>query len=261
MSDLLDLLIDAGIVPVVFGISRRLDSESADLWVQSYNAVGRGLAQARAIPFIDLRLALEPLPGYGISGDGLHLESFPDGPCIFSPEGLTHGYNVRNLIALELLDRMRHTLVLDEQIGDSSSYLQGLGDLDDPLTIPSLPFTDSNSTVDGPSLMLDVYSGCGALADESGPEQIYRLELAEPTPIRAIVLDRAGVDIDVHLLDDSGSEQGCLARDDFMIEQTLDPGIYYFALDTYVDGQGVEQSGEYTFVLLACEAGDTDCLL
>ena len=36
---------------------------------------------------------------------------------------------------------------------------------------------------------------------------------------------------------------------------------YYFSLDTYVDGQGVEQSGEYTFVVLACEAGDTDCLL
>jgi hypothetical protein len=261
MSDLLDLLIDDGIVPVVFGISRRLDSESADLWVQSYNAVARGLAQARSIPFIDLRLALEPLPGYGIAGDGLHLESFPDGACIFSPDGLTHGYNVRNLIALELLDRMRHTLVLDEDLGDSSDYLHGLGDLDDPLTIPGLPFVDSNSTVDGPSLMLDVYSGCGSLADESGPEQIYRLELTEPTPIRALVLDRAGVDVDIHLLDDSGSEAGCLARDDFMIERTLPAGVYYFALDTYVDGQGVELSGDYTFVLLACEAGDVDCIL
>jgi len=69
MSDLLDALIDAGIVPIVFGISRRLDSAAADLWVQTYNAVARGLAQARSIPFIDLRLALEPLPGYGISGD------------------------------------------------------------------------------------------------------------------------------------------------------------------------------------------------
>jgi hypothetical protein len=261
MSDLLDLLIDAGIVPIVFGISRRMDSESADLWVQSYNAVARALAQARSIPFIDLRLALEPLPGHGISGDGLHLESFPDGPCIFSPEGLTHGYNVRNLIALEMLDRMRHALVLGEDIGDSISHLHGLGDLDDPLLIESLPFADSNSTVDGPSLMLDVYSGCGSLADESGPEQIYRLELAAPTPIRAMVLDRVGIDIDIHLLDDSGSEQGCLARDDFMIERTLAPGTYYFSLDTYVDGQGVEQSGEYTFVVLACEAEDSDCSL
>jgi hypothetical protein len=102
--------------------------------------------------------------------------------------------------------------------------------------------------------MLDVYSGCGSLADESGPEQIYRLELTEPTPIRALVLDRAGVDVDIHLLDDSGSEAGCLARDDFMIERTLPAGVYYFALDTYVDGQGVELSGDYTFVLLACEA-------
>jgi hypothetical protein len=56
------------------------------------------------------------------------------------------------------------------------------------------------------------------------------------------------------------SEAGCIARDDRLIEITLDPGTYYFALETYVDGQGVEQSGDYTFVVLACEPDDVDCL-
>ncbi|PRQ03357.1 hypothetical protein ENSA5_16650 [Enhygromyxa salina] len=260
MSDLLDLLINAGVVPIVFGISRRLDLEAADLWVQTYNAVARGLAQARTIPFIDLRHALEPLPGYGISGDGIHLEGFNGGPCILSPEGLTHGYNVRNLIALEGLDRARRSLLADDTLDEPTLQLEGLGDIDDPLEIPALPFADTNSTVDAPSLMLDVYSGCEALADETGPENIYRVELAELTAIRAMVLDREGVDVDLHLLDDSASEAGCIARGDRMIETTLAPGTYYFALDTFVNGQGVEQGGAYTFVVLACEDGDVDCL-
>jgi hypothetical protein len=138
--------------------------------------------------------------------------------------------------------------------------LEGLGDADAPLEIFTLPFADTNTTVDAPSLLLDVYAGCGSVADESGPENIYRLVLSETTPIRAMVLDRAGVDIDIHLIDDSVSEAGCIARDDRMLELTLDPGTYYFALDTYVDGEGLEQAGEYTFVVLACESTDVDCL-
>src|SRR5690606_1203858 len=262
MSDLLDLVIDAGVVPVVFGLSRRLDQDGADDWVQSYNAVARGLAQARSIPFVDLRFALAQLPGYGLSGDGLHLESFADGACILTAEGLGHGYNIRNLIALQVLDRLHASLIEDAPIvGEQAPILLGEGHHDAPLSIPALPFADTRSTVDAPSLMLDEYSGCAAAADESGPENLYRLELSETTPIRAIVLDRVGVDVDLHLLDDSASEIGCIARDDTMIERTLDPGVYWFSLDTYVNGEGVEQSGEYTFVVLACEAGDTDCLL
>lgn len=262
MSDLLDFVIDQGVVPIVFGLSRRLDQDGADDWVQSYNAVARGLAQARSIPFVDLRFALEGLPGYGLSGDGLHLESFDDGACILTAEGLGHGYNVRNLIALEVLDRLHAALVEDAPVvGEAAPILIGEGQLDAPLEIPGLPFADTRSTVDAPSLEFDEYTGCAAPADESGPENLYRLELSEVTPIRAIVLDRVGVDIDVHLLDDSASEAGCIARDDMMIERTLDPGVYWFALDTYVSDDAVELSGEYTFVVLACEAGDTDCLL
>ncbi|HVH97554.1 MAG TPA: SGNH/GDSL hydrolase family protein [Enhygromyxa sp.] len=262
MSDLLDLLIDRGVVPVVFGISRRLDQDGADDWVQTYNAVVRGLAQARSVPFVDLRFALEGLPGYGLSGDGLHLESYDEGACILTAEGLTHGYNIRNLIALELLDRLHGALIEDTPVaGEDPPILLGEGHVDAPLEIPALPFADTRSTVDAPSLLLDEYSGCAALADESGPENIYRLVLDQPTPIRAVVLDRAGVDVDIHLLDDSASEIGCIARDDTTVERTLDPGTYYFSLDTYVNGEGVELSGEYTFVVLACEIGDTDCLL
>ncbi len=259
MSDLLDLMIAQGIVPAVFGLSRRLDQPGADDWVQTYNAVGRALAQARQIPFLDLRLALEDLPSYGLSGDGLHLEADPAGACLLDPIGLDHGYNVRNLIALELLDRLRATLIEggDNLESEPVAWLAGAGTLDDPLLIERLPFADTRDTSESTSSELDLYSGCMYAADESGPEYVYRLELSEPKRVRALVLDRDGVDIDIHLLDASASEAGCLQRDDFLLATTLEPGVYYFALDTFVGD--VEQVGEYTFVLLECEPGDPDC--
>ncbi len=262
MGDLLDQLISQGVVPVVFGLSRRLDQPGADDWVPTFDAVIRGLAQARQIPYLDLRLALEELPGYGLSSDGLHLEAFGQGACVFTPEGLQHGYNVRNLIALELLDRLRAVLVAGEANLEPEPVptLAGMGDLDDPFVIPSLPFTDARDTQDSLSTELDVYTGCLSGTDESGPEYLYRFELDQPTRIRAAVLDRAGVDIDIQLLDASGDvdEASCIVRHDTLVQLTLEPGVYAFALDTYV-AAGIEQSGEYTFVVHACEPADPDC--
>ena len=260
MSDLLDQLIEGGIVPIVFGVSRRLDSDAADRWVGTYNAVSRGLAQARSIPFVDLHYALEPLEGYGISGDGIHLDAYGPGPCILSPEGLEYGYNVRNLIGLEALDRAHRSLDEGEPIDLDAAVLAGEGDLDAPYAIEALPFASSQSTLDASSIEFDVYTGCQSDADESGPEHVYRFELDEVTAIRAMVLDRAGVDVDVHIVDESASEAGCIARDDRLIETTLAAGTYYAVLDTYVSGGGEEQAGAYTFVLLTCDADDVDCL-
>ena len=45
-----------------------------------------------------------------------------------------------------------------------------------------------------------------------------------------------------------------------LLETTLDPGTYYLSVDTWVDGQGIEQGGDYTFVILRCDAGDPDCM-
>ncbi|MFV8755086.1 SGNH/GDSL hydrolase family protein [Nannocystaceae bacterium ST9] len=260
MSDLLDRLIERGVVPVVFGLSRRLDQDGADDWVPTFDAVIRGLAQARQIPYLDLRLALEGLPGFGLSGDGLHLEAFEQGACMFTPEGLQHGYDVRNLIALELLDRLRAVLVTGETTLEPEpvATLAGAGDLDSPFVIPSLPFTDARDTSESSSRELDVYTGCASGADESGPEYVYWLEPSEPTSIRAVVLDREGVDVDIQLLDMSVSEAGCLARHDTLIQQTLAPGSYAIVIDTYV-ASGVEQAGAYTFVIHECEPGDPDC--
>lgn len=264
MSDLLDQQIAQGVVPVVFGLSRRLDQDGADAWVPTFDTVSRALAQARRIPFVDLRFALESLPGHGLSGDGLHLEGFSQGACVLTPAGLEHGYNVRNLIALEVLDRLRAVLLLGETDLEPEpvATLSGAGTLDEPFVIASLPFADARDTSESSSFEFDVYSGCSSGADESGPEYVYALTLAEATAIRAAVLDRSEVDVDIQLLAADPqlgfTEAGCLERDDTLIQTTLAPGSYAIVVDTYV-AAGVEQAGAFTFVLHECEPGDPDC--
>ena len=103
-----------GMVPIITGILPRNDSAEADLWVATYNAVIRGMAQSRGIPFVDLELAVRDLPNRGLSSDGLHANTAPGGPCDLSAVGLNYGYNQRNLITMQALDRARRAALLGE---------------------------------------------------------------------------------------------------------------------------------------------------
>ncbi len=258
MNLLVDMLYDEGIVPVLFGITRRADVSSAQRWVGIWNATIRGIAQARQIPFVDLYHAIDPLADNGLASDGLHLEAYSGGACVLTDEGLEHGYNQRNLLALEVLDRAAAVLVDDvESLDDPAPALLGTGVPTDPWQIEALPFADVRDTaLDGESFV-DVYSACSD-SDESGPEVWYRLEVRDTTRIRAAVLDMEGVDIDVHLVDESATGDGCIARGHHFIQTTLSPGTYHFALDTWVS-DGTPQAGEFLFVLTECEEDDPAC--
>ncbi|MBC8069169.1 MAG: SGNH/GDSL hydrolase family protein, partial [Deltaproteobacteria bacterium] len=129
MSTLLDTLEQAGTVPIVLGLTKRADDPDADRWIPAYNAVLRGMAQARQVPFVDVWLAAFPLPNHGLGDDGLHLESYAQGACVLDDEGVQHGYNMRNLIQLEALARVDAALV--EGLppgGDELPPVPGLGD-------------------------------------------------------------------------------------------------------------------------------------
>jgi hypothetical protein len=256
MSALLDQLMTRGSVPIVFGITRRGDSESAQLWVATYNAILRGLAQARQVPFVDAFAAIDPLPGHGLSSDGLHLEGYDAGSCILTAEGLEHGYNARNLIALEVLDRAVAVLVDDvPELDGAEDPPAGDGTPALPYPVLALPFSDPRDTTEGAST-IDAYPACDD-ADESGPEVWYRLELDRATPIRALVLDLEGVDVDVHLLEAGGGPDGCIARGDRVVEGTLDAGAYDLVVDTW--SSGVPFPGEFLLVVAECDPGDTAC--
>lgn len=245
MEALLEIVTEEGVVPILTGISPRLDSSSADEWVSTYNAAIRGIAQEWQVPFLDLQYATDHLDGYGMASDGLHLEAYSGGACILTEEGLEHGYNIRNLIALQAFGRVKDAVLGESEQGEPASVVEGAGAPMSPYRVHTLPFTDARDTSTSLYSEIDEYD-CDD-ANESGPEIYYRIELDERTDIRALVLDQGDTDIDIHLLDEAG---GCLVRDHQMIEATLDAGRYTFVLDTWVDGEGTEMSGEYLFVVL-----------
>jgi len=258
-SDLIDELVDAGVVPIAATISHRGDRESADLWVSMYNAVIRGIAQREQVLLVDWWLALDELPHKGLSSDGIHMESHSDGACLLDADGLEHGYNVRNLMSLEVFDRARRVLVDAEPAPDDRvEGPAGTGSAADPIVIDQLPFVLHGDTSASSHANIDAYPACGSDSDESGPELWYRLDLADDTPVRIQVLDRGDVDIDVHLLSSTDPDD-CIERDHRLIERTLGPGSWYLSLDSWVDGDGDSRDGEYLLAIVPCDPTDDDC--
>ena len=74
------------------------------------NALIRALAASRHLPLIDYWAAMLPLPRHGIEEDGIHPSVFrSDGDAqagVLSDAGLAYGYNMRNLTALLMLERL-----------------------------------------------------------------------------------------------------------------------------------------------------------
>ncbi|GEM_PF-798977 len=259
MMKLLTTLTSQGIVPILTGVSPRKDSSKANRWVGVYNALIRGLAQRFQVPFIDLWLATAKLKGHGMSSDGLHLNGYWKGACLLSATGLGYGYNVRNLIVLQALDRMRKVLVVGtQQLDADGPHDVGDGGPNSPIVIAKLPFSDSRDTALHGTKNIAKYTGCKSTADESGPEVLYRLKVAKTTALRALVVDGTGVDIDVHLLDSTATAAGCIARNHRIVAGTLKAGTYHLSLDSFTS-KGKAASGEYLLVVVPCDTGDPEC--
>ena len=255
MSELLDWMEFRGVLPIVTGISHRGDKEEADRWVATYNALLRGMAQARDLPFIDLHAAMDPLVGHGLASDGLHLNLGPYPACDLREDALAYGYNQRNLIVLEALARVRSVLQEGENGLDGDALrLVGEGTLEEPAVIPALPFSDARDTYESGQYEWD--SQCGGEPVHGGPEWVYQLELSQSTAIRALVMDRGATDVDLMLLNAEGQ---CLKRADTRIEMTLSRGVYTLVVDTFVDSSGFERSGPFQLMVVACDDGDVSC--
>jgi hypothetical protein len=250
MRLLVDLLLAQGVVPILSTIPPRDDKPSSDAEVPTYNTIVRALAQARGVPLVDLHRRLLPLPGHGLGGDHLHPRSARTGACDFTAEGLQAGYNVRNLLTLEALDRARAALAGAPPPDAAPPVRLGTGTAADPIVVEALPFGDARDTHAPAQVALPSYPGCGSAADEGGGEFIYRLDLAVQTTVRADVVDGDGVDIDLHLVVDPADPGTCLQRHDRHLVADLGPGTWYFVLDTFV-AAGAPQPGEYLLAIVA----------
>jgi hypothetical protein len=254
LLELADRSISTGIIPVFTSIMPRDDDPALDAQVPRYNAIVRGVAQARQVPFIDLHRELTMLPDHGLGPDGVHPSVYRQDDvvraCVFSAEALGHGYNLRNLLTLETLHRLVQVMVHGDDAPDAPvRSVQGAGTAENPFVIAELPFTHAADTTSGVRA-IDRYQGCLADQDESGPELVYRLDLDRAARIRAMLIDRGATDIDVHLMQGGNDAESCVARDHRVVVRDLEPGTYHFNLDTWVDSSGDEKSGEYVLVVL-----------
>jgi hypothetical protein len=114
--------------------------------------------------------------------------------------------------------------------------------------VDSFPFEETNTTTRAARDAFDSYA-CASSTDESGPEVVYRVDLAEDGFLAVDLPDVAtGADIDVHILG-SLDPDDCFNRGHWRSGAWLPAGQYYVVADTWVSGSGAENDGEYTITL------------
>src|SRR5206468_10416279 len=75
--------------------------------VPIFNQAIADVAAQMQVPLWNYWLAMQPLANKGIGSDGVHPTTDPFGSWIFTDDGLQFGYNVRNLTAIEVLDKLK----------------------------------------------------------------------------------------------------------------------------------------------------------
>ncbi len=255
LIDIVDRLAAQGVVPLMSTVPPNTQNADVGARIPRFNAVIRAIAQARQLPLMDYGREMALLPMSGLGGDGLHPNAFSGGACQLTAEGLQFGYNLRNLLVLQTLDRARGAVEGDAPPDPPAALpaVRGDGTYAVPFEINSFPWSDLRDSSLSTTDVLDRYPGCNAMQNESGPEVVYRLVLTGPTRVRAMVLDAADVDMDLHLLSGTTGES-CVSRHDQEIVATLAAGTHYFVLDTFVPVSGQDRSGEYLFVVIEEEA-------
>ncbi len=265
----MDQLINAGIIPLISGIVPNFSSPSKINYltstnppacksteypryvVQAFNAVSRGIAEARQLPWLDTYNVFYPLKDHGLlTSDHVH-GSRSSQYCDFSSTGLAYGVNNRNLHSVIMLDSAWRTVIKGEEAVDPiEEPFRGKGTQADPYLITSIPYTHQGNTNSGES-KIDVYSGCDT-AKEGGKEIYYKLVINEKKYVRMFAVSASGVDVDIHIMKGAADAAKCIARSDIMLHGSLEAGTYYIAVDTF-SGNGADGPGQYLFGIVECD--------
>lgn len=95
-----------GVVPIISTVPRRRGLESA---ADGLNDAIFGIAETYRLPVWDYAAVMGALPNGGLSSDNVHPSVGPggyDSAVDFTPYNLRYGYVIRNLTALQMLDRV-----------------------------------------------------------------------------------------------------------------------------------------------------------
>lgn len=251
---IVDRLLSRGVIPVLTTPPPREDRPEYARAMPALNGVVRAVAQGRQIPMIDLYRELAALPPpHGLGRDGVHLSCAPGSRCCaFDSMSLKrHGFNVRNLVTLQALDRLRRALSSSEPPPDKDvPRLAGDGSPERPFRIDALPFADLRAP--GPAAGRRSIPTCGRPSSPAAARVTYRLALARPTALRILALDAGARAVRVSLVNDLAG-MPCLAADERMIAGALEPGLYELAVEAARPGV------EFTLSATECLAGDPAC--
>jgi len=238
--NIVDDMLATGTIPIVSTLPAMHGDPESNAHIPLFNRVIRAIAQGRSVPLVDFGLSLSSLANEGIGADGIHPTVSPDGACALTSSGLAYGYNVRNLLTLEALDRT-HRARSGQAMDATATRRVGSGTHADPFRGP-LPLVDLADTRAGESLF-SAYPACGLTA--SGHEIVYRLDLGAATAIDAVVVDRGGVDVDVAILAGSLDVGTCVATGDHGASATVGPGPVFIV----VDSRAPTSEGEFLLVV------------
>jgi hypothetical protein len=214
LLDLTDFLIERGVIPILFTMPARKDRGDRGVWVPRYNAFVRAIARGRGVPLVDFHRELARLPGQGLAKDGIHPSTY-SGPrgrdaCALDAAGLRHGYNLRNLLALQALERAARAL--------AGEALDPPPPARDPLQIAGLPYVDARRAAE------PVANTCLRNDAAAANGLVYRFTLAQATALRATIFARAA---DTALaLARSGPAPDCLAAGRESLALSLGAGSY-----------------------------------
>lgn len=118
----------------------------------------------------------------------------------------------------------------------------------DMVCVDTFPFEESNTTTRAARDAFDSY-GCAPGTNESGPEVVYRVDLAEDGFLAVDLPDMdSDADVDVHILG-SLDPDDCFDRGHWRSGAWLPAGQYYVVADTWVSTSGDENDGGYTLTL------------
>lgn len=120
MQRIIDYSIEQGVIPILSTIPPQIGTHNPHR-VETFNQIILALVDDYHLPYMDYHSALIGLSNWGLTYDGLHPSTPPNGyedTARFDEHTLRYGYVVRNLLTLEILNRTARTALMQYQIAN-----------------------------------------------------------------------------------------------------------------------------------------------